>query len=416
MKRKMEKVAFVGGLLVDGTGVAAVADSLVLVDDGTIVYAGKRTAVTEGYEIRDISGKTIMPGLIDAHLHLCGNRSRSDAEWVREDNYENCICAVQQAQECLEAGCTTIGDVSRFGIAIRNMVNAGEVKGPRIVTSGLGLCATAGHGDAHLCSVEETQAGHPWAELVDGPWDLRKAVRRRIRENPDAIKIWATGGGLWRWSKATDHHYTEEEIKAVVEEAHMRHMPVWSHNYWDAGPAVAAGCDVIVHCQGLSEKILDEMAEKGIACCPNVNLIPFWMQIDPPIYVPGVHDQYEGETLIDKEQNRLWTILRRANEKGIVLSIGSDCCFKNEMLPFGLTAINEIHKFVDWIGFSAGDAIVAATSGGAKLLRVDDVTGTIEAGKSADILVINGNPLEDIHAISVDNMEVIMKEGELIKG
>ena len=100
-----------------------------------------------------------------------------------EDNIQKAVVAVQQAHECLESGLTTVGEISRFGIHIRNMVEAGVMKGPRIVATGLGFCATAGHGDSHRLSIEQNLAAHPWAECVDSPWDLRKAVRRRIREN-----------------------------------------------------------------------------------------------------------------------------------------------------------------------------------------------------------------------------------------
>ena len=196
MKRSYQKLAFIGGLLIDGTGAEPVENSLVLIDEGKIVYAGANTRSTEGYELRNISGMSIMPGLIDTHLHFSGNLTGNDTEWVTEPNDQKVVVAVQQAHDCLETGITTVGEISRSGIHIRNMIEAGEMKGPRMVCSGLGFCATASHGDSHHCSVEQNLNAHPWAECVDSPWDLRKAVRRRLRDNPDAIKIWATGGGI----------------------------------------------------------------------------------------------------------------------------------------------------------------------------------------------------------------------------
>lgn len=184
MKRKYEKIAFVGGLLIDGTGAPAVKNSLVLVDEGKIVYAGANDRPYEGYEVRDITGKTIMPGLVDSHLHFCGNLTGNDTEWVTEPNDQKTVVAVQQAHDCLESGITTVG---------------------------------------------------------------------------------------------------------------------------------------------------------------------------------------------------------------------------------------ELHMFVEKVGISEMDTIVAATSNGAKVLRVYDKTGSLEAGKSADLLIINGNPLENIRAIAQDNMELIMKEGEIVR-
>ena len=415
MKRKFEKIAFVGGLLIDGTGAPAVKDSLVLVEDGKIVYAGANDRPYEGYEVRSIAGKTIMPGLIDSHLHFCGNLTGNDTEWVTEPNDQKTVVAVQQAHDCLETGITTVGEISRSGIHIRNMIEAGEMRGPRMVCSGLGFCATASHGDSHNCSIEQNRDGHPWAECVDSPWDLRKAVRRRLRENPDAIKIWATGGGIWRWETARDQHYTYEEIKAVVDEAKMRGIPVWSHCFGDAYNSIKAGVDLLIHGFEIDEKTADMMVEQGTAFCPTINFMPDWLKTFPPVYVPEIHDQYEGETVAEKEMNRIYDNLRKAYEKGVILTIGSDC-FNNEITPYGYTTVGELHMFVEKVGISEMDTIVAATSNGAKVLRVYDKTGSLEAGKSADLLVINGNPLENIRAIDVENMEVIMKEGELIKG
>lgn len=411
----MSKIAYQGGLLIDGTGAPAVENSLVLIEDTKIVYAGENKEIPADYEVKNIAGKTILPGLIDAHLHFSGNLTDNDSDWVLEDNFQKAVVAVQQAHECLEAGLTTVGEISRFGIHIRNMTEAGVMKGPRIVASGLGFCATCSHGDSHKVSIEQNREAHPWGECVDSPWDLRKAVRRRLRENPDAIKIWATGGGIWRWETAMDQHYTMEEIQAVVDECKMRHVPVWSHCFGSAYNSAVAGVDLIVHGQSLDEATLDIMAEKGIALCPTINFMPAWLETFPPKYDPELHDKYEGKTVAEKDLNRIYDNLRKANKKGILLTIGSDS-FNSKMTPYGETAVGEIHAFVEKAGISEMDAIMAATINGAKVLRVDDITGSLEAGKSADLIVVNGNPLEDIRAISVDNMEVIMKEGYLVRG
>lgn len=204
------KIALSGGLLIDGTGRDAIPNSIVLIEDKKITYAGALADLPEnaasGYEVIDISGKSVMPGIIDAHLHFSGNLTENDTDWVMEDNIQKAVVAVQQAHECLEHGLTTVGEISRFGIHIRNMIDAEVMTGPRIVATGLGFCATAGHGDSHHVSIDANATAHPWAECVDSPWDLRKAVRRRLRENPDAIKIWATGGGIWRWEQGRDAH------------------------------------------------------------------------------------------------------------------------------------------------------------------------------------------------------------------
>lgn len=406
--------AFQGGLLIDGTGRPAQPDSLVLVREGKIAYAGAAAPVPPGYRRLDISGKTIMPGLIDAHLHFSGNLTSDDSDWVLEDNLQKAVVAVQQAHECLEAGLTTVGEISRFGIPIRNMIQQGVMQGPRVVASGLGFCATCGHGDSHKLSSDQNRASHPWAECVDSPWDLRKAVRRRLREDPDAIKIWATGGGIWRWETAMDQHYTMEEIQAVVDECQMRHVPVWSHCFGSAKNSVKAGARLIIHGQSLDQETLAEMGEKGVAFCPTIHFMPDWFQAFPPQYDPALHDAYPGETVTEKELARLYDNLRQAKAYGVLLTIGSDSC-NSQMTPYGKTAVGEIHSFVEKAGISEMDAIVAATSNGAKALGVSEITGTLEKGKSADLLVLLGDPLQDIQQLAVENMAVIMKEGDLIR-
>lgn len=411
----MNKVAFRGGLLIDGTGAEPVKNSLVLVEDDKIVYAGADKEVAD-YEVKDITGKTIMPGLIDSHLHFSGNLTDDDSDWVLEDVVQKSVVAVQQAHECLENGLTTVGEIGRNGIAIRNMVEAGVMKGPRVVATGLGFCRTAGHGDSHKLLREHNDLAHPWAERVDSPWDLRKAVRRRLRDNPDAIKIWSTGGGIWRWDQKLDQHYTLEEIQAVVDECNMVHIPVWSHaeGYGGALDSARAGVHLIIHGQTLNDECLDIMAAKGIYFCPTIQFLHEWFKTYAPPYIPEVHDQYPGDTVAEKELNRVYANLRKAKDKGIGLTIGSDS-FCSSLTPYGTTAIGEMYSFVECAGISEMDTIMAATKVGAEMLKVDDVTGTLTPGKSADLLVINGNPLENIRAIAVDNMDVIMKEGYFVR-
>lgn len=412
----MNKIAFKGGFLIDGTGAEPVKNSLVLVEDDKITYAGPEKAVGADYQVKDITGKTIMPGLIDSHLHFSGNLTDDDSDWVLEDVVQKTVVAVQQAHECLENGLTTVGEIGRNGIAIRNMVEAGVMKGPRVVTTGLGFCRTAGHGDSHKLLREHNDLSHPWAERVDGPWDLRKAVRRRLRDNPDAIKIWSTGGGIWRWDQKLDQHYTLEEIKAVVDECNMVHIPVWSHaeGYGGALDSAKAGVHLIIHGQTLNDECLDIMAAKGIYFCPTIQFLHEWFKTYAPPYVPEVHDKFPGNTVAEKELNRVYANLRKAKDKGIGLTIGSDS-FCSSLTPYGTTAIGEMYSFVECAGISPMDTIMSATKIGAEMLKVDDVTGTLTEGKSADLLVIDGNPLENIRAIAVDHMDIIMKEGYFVR-
>lgn len=408
------KTAFLNGLLIDGNGGDPIADSLVLVEEKTIAYAGEMKKIPAGYETIDVRGKCIMPGLIDSHLHYSGNLSDNDTEWILEPVYQKAVVAAQQAREALENGITSAGEISRFGPYIRDMIENGVIQGPRTVTTGLGFCRTAGHGDSHKLPLEYNHESHPWAERVDGPWELRKAIRRRIRENPDAIKIWSTGGGIWRWERKADLHYTMEEIQAVVDECDMVGLPVWSHaeGYEGALYSCRAGVSAIIHGQELNEECLAIMKEKDITFCPTLQFFFEWFTIYEPPARP-VHDNYPGNTTAEKELARIIDNLRNANKKGIRIVVGSDS-FCSTLTPYGKYAITEMYA-LHKAGMTNMEVILAATKNGAEMLKIDGITGTLTAGKYADLLVIDGNPLEDIAAIDSANMKIIMKEGRMLK-
>ena len=161
-----------GGKLVDGTGAEPVENSLVLVEeDGKISYAGPHEDVPadKGYEVIDATGKTVMPGLIDTHLHFSGNLTDDDTDWVMQPLLEKQAVAVKQAYDCLTHGLTTVCEIGRFGIHVRDCINNGVFPGPRVYATGLGFCRTAGHGDSHHCSQLENKESHPWGDQVDGP-------------------------------------------------------------------------------------------------------------------------------------------------------------------------------------------------------------------------------------------------------
>ncbi|MDD2493775.1 MAG: amidohydrolase family protein [Tissierellia bacterium] len=410
----MNKIAFIGGLLIDGTGKEPIENSVVLIEDKKITYAGPMTEIGEDYRRINISGKTIMPGLIDTHLHFSGNLTDSDSDWVLEPLLQKAVVAVAQAKESLEHGLTSVGEISRFGPHIRNMIEQGVITGPRVVTSGLGFCRTAGHGDSHKLPLEYNNESHPWAERVDGPWELRRATRRRLRDNPDAIKIWSTGGGIWRHDAKADSHYCMEEIQAVVEECNMVNLPVWSHaeGYEGALNSCKAGVSAIIHGQELNEECLEIMKEKDITFCPTLQFFYEWFTVYEPPYRP-ILDNFPGNTTAEKELNRIVGNLQNANKKGIRITVGSDS-FCSSLTPYGKYAITEIYT-LNKSGLTEMEAIMAATKNGAEMLKIDDITGTVEKGKYADIIVLENNPLENIKNINVDEMKVIMKEGSFVK-
>lgn len=410
----MGKYAFAGGQLVDGTGAAPINDSLVLVEDDKLTYAGRRTEIPEGFELRDVSGRTVMPGLVDTHLHFSGNLTDNDNDWVIESVAQKQACAVKQAYDALTHGLTTVVEIGRNGIAIRDLVNMGVMKGPRIFATGLGFCRVAGHGDSHHLPLQISKDSHPWGFQADGPWELRKAIRMRLRENPDAIKIWATGGGIWRWDSDRLQLFSTEEIQAIAEECAMVHIPLYAHSYnnFDAAyDCVRFGCTQMIHGFELDERTMNLMAEKGTFFTPTIGFLPTWYSTYPPEWTPEL-DAFPGETVVEKGLARTYANLRRAYELGITVTIGSDSF--SFVTPYGYVSIDEMYDFVDKVGIPILDAIKAATSNGAKMLGKEDEFGSLEAGKSADLLVVKGDVARDIHALTPDAMEVIMKGGDIV--
>ncbi|WP_077598667.1 metal-dependent hydrolase family protein [Olsenella urininfantis] len=410
----MSKYAIKNGKLVDGTGAAPVENSLVLVEDKKITYAGPATEVPEGYEVIDATGHSVMPGLIDTHIHFSGNLTDNDNDWVIESVAQKQACAVKQSYDALSHGLTTVCEIGRNGIAIRDLVNMGVMKGPRIFAAGLGFCRVAGHGDSHHLPLQISKDSHPWGYQADGPWELRKAIRMRLRENPDGIKIWATGGGIWRWDSDRLQLFCTEEIKAIADECKMVNIPLWAHSYnnFDAAyDCVRFGCTQLIHGFELDDRTMNLMAEQGTFFTPTIGFLPTWYSTYPPEWTPEL-DKFEGDTVVEKGLNRTYANLRRANELGVALTIGSDSF--SFVTPYGWVTIDEIFAFVEKAGIPVLEAIKAATLNGAKMLNHEDEFGSLEAGKSADILVVKGDIVENIHDLTPDNMDVIMKEGEIV--
>ncbi|MBY4798125.1 amidohydrolase family protein [Collinsella sp. AGMB00827] len=412
-----KRYAIVGGKLIDGTGAAPVENSLVLTDEnGKISYAGPHQELPSegGYEVIDAVGKTVMPGIVDTHLHFSGNRTDNDNDWVIESNGQKQALAVKQAYDALTHGLTTVGEIGRNGIAIRDLVNMGEMKGPRIFATGLGFCRVAGHGDSHHLPLQISKDSHPWGYQADGPWELRRAIRMRLREEPDAIKIWATGGGIWRWDSDRLQLFCSEEIQAIAEECKMVGIPLWAHSYnnFDAAyDCVRFGCTQLIHGFELDDRTMDLMAEKGTYFTPTIGFLPTWYGTYPPEWTPEL-DKFEGETVVEKGLNRTYQNLRRAHELGVTLTIGSDSFAL--VTPYGYVTCDEMISFVENAGIPVMDTIVAGTLNGAKMLGHEDEFGSLEAGKFADILVINGDVINNIRDLNPDKMDVIMKEGEIV--
>jgi len=237
MMEPVRTYALTGATVIDGHGGAPLNDTAVLVDNGVIKAVGSRESIIVEDNIPeiDVGGHFILPGLIDVHVHIVGVGSPELLDNIVESNYLQAMRTVVEAGKLLEYGFTTIrSGGSRYDIYLKRAIEEGTVIGPRILTCGLALGRSRGHGDYIRRDIYEfpedfVKDNLPKAQLVDGVEEVRKAVRQLIGQNVDHIKFWATGGGAWEKERATDMHFTRAEMEVIMEEAGMVGLPVMCH-------------------------------------------------------------------------------------------------------------------------------------------------------------------------------------------
>jgi imidazolonepropionase-like amidohydrolase len=331
----------------------------------------------------DGAGKTLLPGLIDVHVHL---QFDGGADFEQESKElttpgHAAIKAVVNAKRNLDAGVTTVRDLGGMGgasIDVARAVAAGLVPGPRILAAGRALTVTGGHG--HNIAV---------AREVDGVDAVRAAVREEIRGGATAIKLIATGGVLTPGIPAAFSAFTREELEAGVREAHERDLPVAAHAIGANGirAAVFAGVDSIEHCNQLTPATAREMVARGTYRSPTICAVRGIL--DHADRVPDYAVEKAREIEADSKRSH-----RTAIRAGVRPVCGTDA--GTPFNPHG-SAPQEIVYMVEW-GMAPIEALRAATANGAELLRLPDV-GTIEVGKRADLVLVDGDPVEDPHVL-----------------
>lgn len=402
----------------------------VYVRDGKIVAAvASADAAFVGENVPRIDGKGsyVIPGLIDCHVHYGGVYESSDKDWVCENDFEQAMRSLEQCHQSLRHGFTTVRDISRYGIHLRNMIDGGFVQGPTIVPCGRGLTRSGGHADSIHFPQEFVKEHHPWGIIADGEDEVRKACRLVLREGSKCIKLWASGGGINDWEKETDTHYTMPEIKVMVEEAREFGVPVAAHceNKESIRRCIQAGVNSIEHGEEFDEELTEwykayqkEQAKlppqernPEITLVPTIGLyIDWYEQFDPPKErdLTGC----VGDTLGAKEIDRIQKSFRRAKAAGIKIAVGADS-FCSKLTPYGMYTHNEMYELKK-AGMTDEEVLIAATINGAELLGLGDTKGSIEAGKDADMVLLKKNPLEKIENISRYTIETVIKNGQIV--
>jgi imidazolonepropionase-like amidohydrolase len=396
-----------GAALIDGTGADPSTDCCIAFD-GELITAvtADRSSTTDG-EILDLSGLTLMPGLIDAHAH------HGIVEVHDADRTPLAVIAariIANLARTLDAGFTSAREMGGLDGGFAQAVAAGLVPGPRLFPSGPLLCTTAGHGDlspsflAHPTHSHDripglVQNGHP----VDGPDAMRRAARDAFRHGATQLKLCISGGVVSHTDRMEDVQFSIEEMKAAVEEARDRHTYVaaHAHNVEAIRRGLDAGVHSFEHGTFLDAETAALMAAAGAVLVPTLTIARLWKNDASAVPAESRHRVASLETGMSNA-------VRLAKEHGITMGSGSDL-IGPEQTDRGM----EIGLKADLIG--AMDALVSATATNARILRRSDL-GTIEAGKQADLIAVDGNPLDDPWLLAdPDRIVLVIQAGRIVK-
>lgn len=400
------------GTLIDGTGAAPIRNAVIVIQGDRITAVGANAQVPAGATVIDLSGATVLPGFIDAHVHLASH-TIGDGDWqhagLTEMPSQLALLGAAHAHQTLEAGFTTVrvvGSGSFGDIALRNAINAGWIPGPRILGAGNSFGINGGHCDGSSGYQPETPISRGTIETgaADGVEEVREAVRYNVKHGADVIKICATGGVLSPTDSVGVQQYTEEEIRAVVEAAHMTERRVAAHAHGTAGikAAVRAGVTSIEHGSILDAEAVTLMKQHGTWLVPTllagftVESLATARRLPPAIaakalaIAPRMHNSF-----------------KLAVDGGVRIALGTDA----GVMRHGTNA-REFALMVRY-GMTPMQAIVAGTSSGATLLGLEREVGTIAVGKRADIVAVTGNPLDNIQVLQ--NVQFVMKDGRVFK-
>ncbi len=398
------------GTLVDGVSDEPIEDGRVVVEDGRVVEAGpaEQVAVPDDADRIDHSGETVVPGLIDAHLHLFGSRSMEPFDWLQESSELGTARATADLRKLLGSGFTSVRDVgSETGLGLRDAVDDGTIPGPRVYTSWRSLSQTGGHGDTHYLPYEWAASEQGGGGLADGADECRKEARKRIREGVDLIKIMTTGGVLSEKDAPDQSQFTDAEIQAFTEEAHRVGIPVASHAQGAPGikSALRNGVDTIEHGFYIDQECLELFEESGATFVPTLAIMHRLVTKGDEHGVP--------EYGLEKARNARdahFESTRKAYEADVPIALGTDF-IGPELVPHGHNAL-EAELFVDEIGMSEHEAIVAGTATAAETVADDDI-GTLEEGNHADIVAFGECPLQDI--ANLHDPSTVYKSGEEVE-
>ncbi|HJV21970.1 MAG TPA: amidohydrolase family protein [Holophagaceae bacterium] len=395
--------------LYDGKADRMQVPGLLVVQGKTILGVGPGAAVPADAQVVDLGDATLLPGFMDAHVHITGEGSddwnKDQLDGMKASIPELALHSAVYARRTLRAGFTTVRDLGaehQLAIGLRNAIAKGDVEGPRIIPSGAALGATGGHADDAAGFRPGLLAEERSEGVADGPDALRAMVRRQIKLGAGVIKLIATGGVLSETDDVDTPQLTQAEIDAVVDEAHALRRKVAVHAHGDTGArrVVMAGADSIEHGTFLEDPTLELMAKKGTFLVPTLatgRRLEGLQRSQAPVRIK------EKAAAAAKRQGDL---VGRALSKGVRIAFGTD----SAVTPHGENA-KEFALLVKG-GMKPLEALRAATSVDAELLGLDKTVGTLTPGLLADVVAVPGDPTREISV--TEHVAFVMKEGRII--
>jgi imidazolonepropionase-like amidohydrolase len=383
----------------------------------TIVVEGNKIAAVEkGFskpgkddKLIDLSKKTVLPGLIDMHVHLESETNKDQVvQRFTLSDADVAFKATAFARSTLLAGFTTVRDLGGSGvnIALRNAINQNTVVGPRIFTAGKSIATTGGHADP-TNGYRKDLMGDPGPKegVINSPEDARKAVRQRYKDGADLIKITATGGVLSIAKDGSGPQFTDQELQAIIETAKDYGMHTAAHAHGAEGMkrAVLAGITTIEHGTKMTEEIMDLMIQKGTYYVPTITAGRF-------VAEKAKEAGYYHPLVVPKALEigpQIQETFRKAYQRGVKIAFGTDA----GVFPHGTNA-REFGYMVE-AGMPVIEAIRCATIVNAEILQMADKIGSLETGKLADIIATDENPLKNVKTL--EKVTFVMKEGVVYK-